>query len=249
MKWIPLCLFLGITLLGHAQPLSGEIVYEEKVNLHLRIPPGDEQMKAMIPNFRTHQFSLKYYEDVSLYTSTESGETAPPPPPPPGGGGGPRIVMMRPQSAWYLNQASGERIEQRDFMGRKFLIRDSLPVFSWKLTGRQQEILGHMCQEAVFQDSMMSAVAWFCPDIPLPAGPEQFGQLPGMIQALDINQGERVITAVSLKDTPLTANSIQPPVEGKEVTREEFRAMVDAKMKEMQGEMGGGGNVRMIRRP
>ena len=52
-------LFLFVTLFlpffAFAQNNEGIIIFEEKVNVHRTLPPDAEDMKAMIPEFRTHQ--------------------------------------------------------------------------------------------------------------------------------------------------------------------------------------------------
>ncbi|MDX2287037.1 MAG: GLPGLI family protein [Bacteroidia bacterium] len=249
MKKTLACALMMTALAGWAQQTAGEIAYDETIDLHRRIPAQDAQMKAMIPPTRTIAKILRFDGDISLYVA---GPEAPPPPPPPGAGGEGRPMRMmfnRAEAVWYLDQAQNQLIEQRVFFERKFLIQDELPVYEWKLTGKQKQVLNFVCQEATFQDSLRSVSAWFTTEIPVPIGPEGFGQLPGLILEVDLNQGERVIKAREIKTKAPDKALLAPPSEGKTVTREEFRAMVDQKMKEMQSEMGGNGGTWIIRRP
>ncbi len=87
--------------------------------------------------------------------------------------------------------------------------------------------------------------AWFTPSIPVQAGPENFGNLPGLILELDINDGDTVFSIDKLELKELE-NKIEEPAKGKEVTREEYRQIVREKMKEMR-EQGDGGGFRVIR--
>ncbi|MEL6594228.1 MAG: GLPGLI family protein, partial [Bacteroidota bacterium] len=103
--------------------------------------------------------------------------------------------------------------------------------------------------QATYEDSTRKIVAWFCPQIPVSSGPDAFGQLPGLVLEVDINDGERTIVAteVSLGEP---AEEIQQPKKGKEITQEEFEVVVAEKMKEMEAEYGGSsggeGEMRII---
>ena len=48
-----------------AQMKEGTIVYERKMNLHRTIT--DEQMKAMMPEFRTSKHQLLFSDSTSVY--------------------------------------------------------------------------------------------------------------------------------------------------------------------------------------
>src|SRR4051812_18073637 len=73
-----------------SQVKQGKIIYERKINMHKRLPAGDESMKNMIPEFNTSKVQLLFTEFESSYKSLpeeqDIRETA-------GEGDGPRIVM------------------------------------------------------------------------------------------------------------------------------------------------------------
>jgi GLPGLI family protein len=83
-------------------------------------------------------------------------------------------------------------------------------------------------------------VAWFTGDIPVSAGPEVQGQLPGLILALDMNDGRVVYkaTEISLK---ADVASIKEPTKGKKVTPDEYVKEREKMMTEMQKNNQGGG--------
>ena len=89
-------------------------------------------------------------------------------------------------------------------------------------------------------------IAWFTADIPVPAGPEVQGQLPGLILALDMNNGRMVYKAVEIS-TKADLASIKEPVKGKKVTPAEFTEERNKMMDEMQKNNQGGGNRIIIR--
>jgi GLPGLI family protein len=142
---------------------------------------------------------------------------------------------------------------------KKFIVADSIKKLSWKITGQTKTILGHVCQQAIAQrfgkrtsmnmdngkmerkemNDTTNMVAWFTTDIPVPAGPEVQGQLPGLILALDMNDGRMVYQALEVS-AKVNLASIKEPVKGKKVTPEEFRTETQKMMEEMQKNQGGG---------
>ncbi len=83
--------------------------------------------------------------------------------------------------------------------------------------------------------------AWFTPEIPVSVGPGQYNNLPGLILVLEINDGDHVLRATEVLLKPVSKSLLQRPEKGKKVTHEEFRAIVDEKLKEMGVESGGEG--------
>ena len=64
-------------------------------------------------------------------------------------------------------------------------------------------------------------VAWFADGINATVGPDKFGQLPGAILELDVDNGSMVYTATEIKKT-VSDKDIKEPKKGKKVTREEY---------------------------
>jgi hypothetical protein len=80
-----LLLLLAIAICSQtifAQQKQGTITYERKINMWKRIT--DEQMRAMIPEYRNSKHILYFSDSVSLYKAVPEDET----PDPFGGGGG-----------------------------------------------------------------------------------------------------------------------------------------------------------------
>jgi GLPGLI family protein len=103
---------------------------------------------------------------------------------------------------------------------------------------------GKMERKEITDTSMI--VAWFTTDMPVPAGPEVQGQLPGLILALDINNGRMVYKALEISAKADVA-SIKEPTKGKKVTPAEFSEERNKMMDEMQKNNQGGGNRIIIR--
>ena len=248
----------------HAQQKDGKVVYERTMQLQIHIQ-DDNPMAQMLPKTRTDKFELTFGNNQSLWKHAdeemEANEF---------GGNGMQINVVGPgqNDIVFYDFAKGVRVEQREMFDKKFIIEDSIAKLNWKLTGETQTILGHICQKATTQrigkrmqmtmdngkmerkeiDDTSRIVAWFTTDIPISAGPEVQGQLPGLILALDMNDGRMVYKAVELS-SKFDLASIKAPTKGKKVTSDEFTAernkMLDEMQRNMQG--GAGGNRVIIR--
>lgn len=223
---------------------EGAITYEVKVNLHRRLPPGQEARKAMIPEFRTTKQQLFFNANESLYKpiieDEEEDMTSH------GGGGGMRIQMRTPNDEIYINPGSESLISKREFMGKDYLIQDTLKISPWKLGSETKDIQGYPCKMAYYVDESqpdrkMEVTAWYTDQLRAMLGPEQFGSLPGAVLAVDINNGERVWVARKIEMRPLKKSEMKVPSSGQKVTQAEYRKIVDETMKQM------GGNRMIIR--
>ncbi len=103
---------------------------------------------------------------------------------------------------------------------------------------------GEMKRQEVMDTS--NIVAWFTPDISVPAGPQEFqGQLPGLILELDINNGRTVFKAVEFS-AKVNASNIKEPKGGKRITADEFTKEREKLMEEMRRNNPGGNRTIRI---
>ncbi|MGL1507608.1 GLPGLI family protein, partial [Vibrio parahaemolyticus] len=70
----------------------------------------------------------------------------------------------------------------REVYERTYLVQDSVRQLDWRITDETRDIAGFECRKAVTKicDSVY-IVAFYTDQIPVSAGPESFGGLPGMI--------------------------------------------------------------------
>lgn len=247
-----------------AQAQQGAIIYERKINMHLRIQ--DEHMRAMIPEFRTSKHQLLFSDSTSVYKAVQEEEM---PDAFSGEGGGQRVVFRSgpmDNGILYKNFAAGKSIESRELGAKTYIIEDSIRGRSWKLTSETRTILGFTCRKAVSTETMtgggtritiagnagarqtdtsnqpapreVTIEAWYAEGITAPVGPESYGMLPGVILELNIDNGAIVYTAQELKKEVNKAD-IREPKKGKRLSRAEFM--------KMQAELMSGGGARMIR--
>ncbi len=245
-----------------AQATEGVILYEVKVNMHRRLPPERAEMKAMMPEYRTSKEQLVFNADESLYKTViedEEGQefgTS-------GGGGGVRMVIRQQNTELYAQPAEQKIISKQEFIGKDYLILDTLKMSPWKFGIETKEIMGYACKQAYFtrteeQQSMritgsgpptpekkivtQEITAWYTDKIRPFLGPEKFNSLPGAVLAIDINNGERVIVASKIDLRPLKKNELKVPEKGEKTTQAEFRKMTEEHMQKMRA--GGGMIIR-----
>lgn len=217
------------------------------MDLHKNLPPDRQDMKDMIPQFNIAKFELIFSGDQSIYRAQKQEEMAPPTSASPGPGM--RFGAGRANRVVFKDLALDTMIDSRDFMQKQFLITGPPTPRKWKIGKKQKDVLGYKCMEASFRvDSATALVAWFTPQINISNGPSDYQGLPGMILMIDVNDGERMITATEIKLDSIDAAVLVAPDKGKEVTPEEFEKIREEKMKEMGMQRGGpaGGQHMMI---
>ncbi len=214
---------------------QGTITYERKINLHRRME--DEQMKAMVPEFRTTKHMLTFSDSIAVYKAVKEDES--PDPFDNSSGGGPRLIRIGPgdNGMIYKNFTTKQIAEQTEFADKNYIIDDSIKAQPWKLAEETKTILGHVSKKATMKTVTGNDVsAWYAGDIPTPAGPENFSGLPGAVLAVDVNNGEIVFTAIAIKLT-IDRKELAAPKTGKHISRADFQK----KMEEILGPAGPGG--------
>lgn len=242
------CLLLP--LFTWAQGPQGEVRYASTVSFDQSVTADNPELAGLFPESQTTYMQLLFTPGATLFRqhpedhepeeySGSSGEATI------------KIKFQRSEDVLYRNLSTGASIEKKDFMGRTFLIDQEEPTdYEWKITGEQAQIAGYLCIEAIYAegDTNKEVVAWFAPQLPVPAGPEDYGQLPGLILKLEKDQGTQILLAEEVILREVSPEEMPKPTEGRRVTREKYDQIVEEKMKEMEMEYGSGGGVRIIRR-
>lgn len=247
-----LALLVGLPLLATAQ--SGTVLYDQATRLDLNLP-ANSPFASRIPKNIVKPMQLTFTPAATLFGAGTRAQDGP------GGGGdfrarggevmvtreisGGEMAMMATRmgfmgggagsdaiSGAYTDLSDGSYTEMHDFLGRVFRIPTERPTFAWKMTGEQATFLGHPVYQAIAQQDSTTIDAWFTPDIPIPAGPAQYGGLPGLILTLAVDSNRVVYTATAI-DTTTAIKAIKAPSEGSKVTRAEYDKIVEEKMAEL----------------
>lgn len=264
MKKVLLSLMLVLPMAIFGQVANSGVITYSEVTKTDWTPPADmdpamraqiEEMRKKMPktftNFRELTFNpeFAYYKVAPKQEKIDAERTARANAEG-HGGGGMRRMMFNSNSIHYWDIKKGKFVEKREFFEREFLIKDETPKLQWKIMGEAKQISGYVCQKAVTMVDTTEVVGWFCPTIPVSAGPNGYGQLPGLIMELVLDKGRTTITADSVAMQDIKMADYEQPKGGKVVTKAEYDEMAKAKMEEMRAEWkarmggsGGGGQV------
>ena len=225
-----------------AQNNTGEILYEDKTNIHRNLPPEMEAMKERIPEYRTANKILYFNDKEALYVKQPRDTTQKAKPSEFRGEGrrGRRGRFGRgDNNKYYTDIAEGVSLDSRNLFGKDFLVEGEREKLKWKITGEQKKVGAYLCQKATYQDTSTSVVAWFTPMIPVSIGPDKYSGLPGVILHMDFDDGLRQITATNIDLKDLSEDVIVKPSKGKKISQEEYEKIREEKVKEMEQEYGG----------
>jgi GLPGLI family protein len=229
--------------LALAQVKEGRVIYERTTNMHKRLPPENENMKAMIPEFNTSKQQLLFSGDESIFSAVaeeedirdHAGED----------GNRINIRMNSGSNETYKNYATEKIVELRELGPKKYIIEDTLRKIAWKLSEDTMLIKGYRCKKAIGKNRQGdNIVAWYTEDISTPSGPEQFGGLPGLILQMDIADGWIVFKSLDIQTNSAKA-LVKAPGGAKKVTRQEFQQMMD---EAFGPSTGSGPQIRIITR-
>tara|TARA_R110001592_G_scaffold325866_5_gene606544 strand:+ start:770 stop:1621 length:852 start_codon:yes stop_codon:yes gene_type:complete len=159
---------------------------------------------------------------------------------------------------FYKNIKDKNYVDQKETMGKKFLIKDSISPIVWKLESDTKHIGEYMCFKATYTKEVpknkfnfnsnsnvdeeneeeeepemieRTITAWYTPQIPVSNGPAKYQGLPGLI--LEIHDGKLTIICSRIVINPEEKVDIEVPEKGKEVTQKEYNDIMDKKSKEM----------------
>lgn len=247
---------------GFSQQKEGKVTYQRSSQFTMSFNSGGGPSNP-VTQTQTQRFELNFAdnkmvwqqlpEDIQENASNSSGAT------------GTGNIVIRTfgggDDVVYCDFSKSQKIEGRELFDKKFVITDSIRRGTWKLTEETKTILGFACRKAtserVFKRTNMQmengkmerkevddtslVIAWFTMEIPVPAGPEMQGQLPGLILELETNSGKTVYTAVEF-EKKADKGAIKPPAKGKKVSVSEFAAEREKMLEEMN--RNNNGNIR-----
>ena len=207
---------------------SGRIEFEKRVNQHAPILDQEEnmwtaEMLKQIPKFVSDVYELKFTTDKSVYKLAKEN---------------PNNKYMwgtKPVDTDVSIQdfKNGIAISQKEVFENTYLIKDSSRTWEWKIAEETREIAGFECRKAVTKicDSVY-VVAFYTDQIPVSAGPESFGGLPGMILGLAVPRLNTTWFATKLELVTPTANELNVKQKGKTVGRSQLTTELSKALKD-----------------
>ncbi len=235
-----------------AQDLKGVANYktQRKMDVDLENDQMNEEMKAQMMVMLKKQFEkeyeLEFNANESIYKEVEKLDT-------PGTGASWIVINTDGGGILYRNLKENRFTSQSEIFSKQFLIQDSIERPEWKLHKDAKNIGEYTCFKATFTrmvtvmnsvrsssdvdsapleqtEEEQTVTAWYTPQIPVGHGPNQYGGLPGLI--LEVGDGQETILCSKIVLNPKKTLNIEEPKGGKKVSRTEFEAIMDKKMKE-----------------
>lgn len=131
----------------------------------------------------------------------------------------------------YIDFHEESRSALMEFMTREFLVESPLENRGWKLDPARKKIGEYVCMKASMNLDGDTVIAWFAPELSVPAGPAEYYGLPGVVLAVE-RLGETVFLATSIELTPPPAELMARPEAGKKTSPEDFERIVEEKVEE-----------------
>ena len=178
---------------------SGKITYERKVGqftLMESMQQGEEnifmeEFKKVFPRIVTDSYVLDFNSKMSVYKLEKENTDN-------------KYLMsnFKPFDDAYVIQSFSDSLTTAriSVFENKYLMKDSLTKYQWKLTGEVRQFAGFECKKAVTKicDSVV-VVAFYTDEILVGGGPESFNGLPGMIMGIAVPRLSLTLFATKLE--------------------------------------------------
>ena len=211
-----------------------------------------KQMKERLKNRLEKTFVLSFNKEVSFFKEEEKVDAY--------SGATDSWGSNFSRGPQYKNIQDNSLVQEQEFYGKKFLVKDKLQEINWTM-GAESKLIGqYMCFKATAsiptddlswydfswgnlnENNEEKAVeytqveAWYTLQIPLRHGPAEYWDLPGLI--LEVSAGNTTMLCSQIVLNPKDGVDIKIPEKGKEVTKNEYQEIVVGKMLEMRNNRG-----------
>jgi GLPGLI family protein len=229
-----------------------------------------KQIQARIQKMNQKTFILNFDQKTSTYKEDVQLDA----PKSQIGGAGVMVMSFGGSgngSIYFKNINEKRFVNQTEIMGKRFLVKDSLPNYQWDLSTETKNIGNYTCYKAtftrtvediqmVFEDGeskenkikkTVTTTAWYTPQVPVSNGPDNYQGLPGLI--LEINDGERLIVCTEIVLNPSEKIEVKAPEKGEIVSQAAYDKIQEEKTQELMERfksrngvnMGGGINIKI----
>lgn len=131
--------------------------------------------------------------------------------------------------------ATGMEHDAIQFLGKVYIVEDSIAKQDWKILNDMKEVAGHVCMNAIWVDSIKNQriTAWFALDMPINGGPERLCGLPGMILEVDVNDGALTVVADKIEAMPVEKQLELPrKLKGKKIKEAAYQNLIKKQIAE-----------------
>jgi len=253
-------LFISNTII--AQDFQGIATYKSQRKLSIKLDSTQmdsdrhQDMMAMLQKQFEKTYILSFNKEESIYKEDEKLEAPQP------AGMQLMIVNTGGSDLLYKNTKENRYTNQNESFSKLFLIKDTLQGHDWELSGETKFIGDYECRKAtttrqvrvvqggvsINGDKDLSeneneepelreqiVTAWYAPEIPINHGPSNYEGLPGLI--LEVNDGTTTMICSKIVINPSKKITIVEPKKGKVLNQDEYDAIMEKKMREMEEKM------------
>ncbi|MGC4103400.1 GLPGLI family protein [Ferruginibacter sp.] len=234
MKKIIYSILIALLICGssYAQQFIDKAVieYEVKTNVKKTIGNGTwaEMLKENMPQFKTAYFNFTFADNKSIYKFSRWDESAKVP-----------EFLRRgdEENIWYFDFVNDKFSMQKDVVGSKFYVSDSIPQIEWKISNESRQIAGFNCRKAVgkIMDSVY-VFAFYTDEITISGGPCSISGLPGMILGLTIPRMYTSFIATKVMVNGVNVSAIKPVESKKPYTNAGLKKTINERIKEWTSE-------------
>jgi GLPGLI family protein len=185
-------------------------------------------LKENMPQFKTGYYTYTFAGNKSIYKFSKWDENAKVP-----------EFMRRgdEENVWYFDFTAGKFNMQKDVVGSKFNVDDTIPLIEWRITNENREIAGFNCRKAVgkIMDSVY-VFAFYTDEITISGGPCSVNGLPGMILGLTIPRMYTSFIATKVMLAGAETANIKPVTAKKYFTYPGLKSTIKDRIKEWVSE-------------
>ena len=241
--------------LSFSQNFQGIATYKTHTDVDIKMDSTkvNNEMQKQILEMMKKQFQktykLTFNQTESIYKEEQQLDK-------PNIGSGNGSIMIQGLSGgddlFYKNIKSNSYANKKDTFGKIFLVKDSIENLNWTLEKDTKYIGEYQCFKASYTKMVEKVsfssldddkenkapemeerviTAWYTPQIPVSNGPGKYQGLPGLI--LEIHDGKTTTVCSKIVMNPNDKIEIEAPTKGKEVSSEEYKAIMEKKSKEM----------------
>lgn len=211
-----------------------------------------KQMKSRLKNRLEKTFVLSFTKEASFFKEEEKVDAY--------SGATDSWGSNFSRGPQYKNIQENSLVQEQEFYGKKFLVKDKLQQIEWTMESETKIIGQYTCFKATasiptndlswynFSWSNISdnaeekevaftqVEAWYTLQIPLRHGPAEYWGLPGLI--LEVSAGNTTMLCSQIVLNPQEGIDLKIPEKGKEVTKKEYQEIIVGKMTEMRNNRG-----------
>lgn len=147
-QYLSFLVCLVLVQASFAQNFQGKAIYQSKTSVSGDFGPRDmpeEQRQRMLERMKKafeKTYVLSFDKSTSIYKEEEKLEQ------PGANSGGPRFGMFGDEGTYYKDVSAGTYANQKEFFGKIFLIKDTVPKLQWQMGSETKKIGNYTCYKA-----------------------------------------------------------------------------------------------------